>query len=310
MTHIHQLKKPYIMAHTTSSGDSFWRTQGGGSFSWNTSMAINSNAAPPGVGIKEVVVKKEVEMVLPPDDCPDFKKRRKRKRNRKRRTKTIEIPIAHYLEVYGTVYIYGPAASNDIADLLESQVNGIWNNPYPSKPHTGRYIYKQVMEVQFNIDFVYVSINKAKRKAKGNTDQTVNFMRVVDEEGAASFFGGNSGQLNLEMNRDRGGTTVAHEIGHMMGYRDEDPDDCTHTTDMLLDKFYNGVLPLMYSGGGHSDQLDERVRTERDVMGLDVWGNWVHNGGFMGEPLNNIIYEQNANGPDGHLECERHWKRK
>ena len=66
----------------------------------------------------------------------------------------------------------------------------------------------------------------------------------------------------------------------------------------------------MYSGGAHSGELDERVRTEKDVMGLDIWGNWVHNNGFMGEALNNLIYEQNANGPDGHFECERHWKKK
>ncbi len=112
-------------------------------------------------------------------------------------------------------------------------------------------------------------------------------MNVVDQDGAESFFKGNSRQLNLQMQRERAQTTAAHEIGHMMGFRSSDPDDNTHFTD---NSNFFGILPLMYSG--KNPNLDQRVRTVADVQGLNIWQNKWQGDGYLGEEINSIIYEK------------------
>lgn len=113
-------------------------------------------------------------------------------------------------------------------------------------------------------------------------------MNIVDNDNAESFFGGNSRQLNLQQQRERGETTAAYEIGHMMGFRSSHS-DITYFTD---DGHYGPVIPLMYSGGDHADGLNQRVRTGADVKGLYIWNNKWEGDGYLGEDINNIIYDK------------------
>lgn len=197
--------------------------------------------------------------------------------------------FSHY-SVSATVYIYGAASSPDLASTLTTNVNAVWNNS-DNPAGTRRRAGQDYSPVKFDINFVHVSVDEAKSLAGSNTDKAVNFMNIIDQDGASSFFEGNSGQLNLQMDRERGNTTSAHEIGHMMGFRSPDANDETHTTDQMLQGTYNGVLPLMYSGGDYFDNLGQRTRTSADVQWLNIWQNKWQGDGYLGEDINNVIYD-------------------
>lgn len=105
-----------------------------------------------------------------------------------------------------------------------------------------------------------------------------------------SFFEGNSGVLNLLQNSERGFTTGAHEIGHMMGFSSQYTDN-THLTDEFMQEGFNVTIPIMYSGGTFTNQLDQRVRTSADVQGLNIWNAVWEGNGYIGESINNEIRE-------------------
>ena len=194
--------------------------------------------------------------------------------------------FSHY-SVNATVYIYGSASSPGIATSLNKSVNEKWNNQ-DSPAGTRRQAGQDYSPVEFNINFVHVSVSEAQSLAESNTDRSVNFMNIVNDDESGSFFEGNSGQLNLQMHNERGETTGAHEIGHMMGFRGPDSHDNTH----IKDGNVNGnVLPLMYSDADYIDRLDQRVRTKADVKGLNIWSNKWEGDGYLGEKNNNIIYD-------------------
>ncbi|MBK8969190.1 MAG: RHS repeat-associated core domain-containing protein [Lewinellaceae bacterium] len=164
-----------------------------------------------------------------------------------------------HISVKATVYIYGPASSDDIASLLEQQTNSSWN---ANNPEVSRYSYQKGTPVKFEINFINVSVDEAKAIAGTNEDKSVNFLKVIDDEfGSNSFFEGNSGVLNLAQNKIREGTTVAHEMGHMMGFRSKNQQDDSHISD---DDIWNSLdgptkIPLMYSGGEFINRIGERT---------------------------------------------------
>lgn len=172
------------------------------------------------------------------------------------------------------------------------QTNTKWNE---NDPEVSRFSHQKGSPVKFEIKFIHVDIETVKRNASTNQDGSVNFLRVVnDENGTSSFFEGNSGVLNLWQNSSRNGTTVAHEMGHMMGFRSNDLQDNTHISDnVILENGFGNDIPLMYSGGYYADKLSERIRTKTDLDGLNIWkAAFVGNENkFIGEPINNKIHE-------------------
>ncbi|MDD3875179.1 MAG: hypothetical protein PHT69_01010 [Bacteroidales bacterium] len=182
------------------------------------------------------------------------------------------------VRVSATVFIYGEKATDGLASELQGQINNQWN-----QSGTMNYQGKDY-NVQFDIKVQTVSYDEASRLADDNTDRTKNFLRVFDTEdgGFGSKFYGNSGMLNLSQNTERKGTSVAHEIGHMLGFRSNNTDDNTHFFDANPD----GTIPMMYVG----PNSNKRQVTSPDVGGLNLFN------GLFGSPRQSkIIGEQNNN---------------
>ncbi len=194
------------------------------------------------------------------------------------------------VRVSGTVYIYGNQANPDLASSLQSEINNAWNGGPSSVTWTKN---DQSYDVEFDISVVAVSIDEAKSLSEGNTDKSVNFLRVYegDETVFGSSFKGNSGVLDLAQNRITGNTTSAHEIGHMMGFRNysNPTGDETHFSMPMPD----GTLPLMYAGQ-QSGNGSLRQTTQGDLNGLNLLKGLFgskKSSKTQGEPNNNLIFE-------------------
>jgi|GEM_PF-1259898 len=188
--------------------------------------------------------------------------------------------------VSATVYIYGTQATPELATQLQDQINSQWNSV--GKVMHGNDSYN----VKFDIKVQAIGIEEAEKLAANNKDLSVNFMRVFDETEsfATSKFSGNSGMLNLDQNTRRNGTTVAHEAGHMFGFKSNDPDDNTH-----LYKRINGILPIMYNGKG-ADQYGTRQVTLSDIKGLNLFNDFIYSreiSKYIGNKNTDIIYKTN-----------------
>lgn len=117
-------------------------------------------------------------------------------------------------------------------------------------------------------------------------EQIVVFFVVFEHVGPA-------GVLNLAQNKIREGTTVAHEMGHMMGFRSKNQQDDSHISD---DDIWNSLdgptkIPLMYSGGEFINRIGERTRTDLDLKGLNIWNAAFldENDHYIGEEITNKI---------------------
>ncbi len=195
-------------------------------------------------------------------------------------TKTKDDDGNTTLTITATVYIYGDQADADLASTLQGQINSAWSGDGAQATYGGKEY-----QVVANITVQAVSADEAAALASENTDGSVNFLRVFEggaEGKSGSAFKGNSGKLDLTQNTSTAGTTAPHEIGHMLGFRNDGPTpfgDETHFSS--LDG--NGNLPMMYSGGAVRNdngdviaEVSSRSVTRSDVNGLRL------NSGLMG----------------------------
>jgi len=203
-----------------------------------------------------------------------------------------------YLQVSATVYIYGNAASPDVAAALTKSVNAAWNATTTTKDGkettTGSKDANNVAVV-FDIQFKYASDDEVSLLAENNSDASVNFLAVYsaeENEYNGSAFEGNSGILDVGQNEARGGTVAPHEIGHMLGFRSSEADN-THSSKPTSD----GTLPMMFNNIGGVENKDamlsKRRVTPSDIAGLRLSENLI---GYrqkqtktIGESNNNLI---------------------
>ena len=124
------------------------------------------------------------------------------------------------LIIRSTFYLYGDAASSELAQQLAEDIALHWNEP------KGRIQYKKEwFEVKFNIDAIYEP-DLDPEKVWYNDNPQLNFFRIEEYVmGDISFVDGlncNTGYFKLS-NLLQTSTTAAHEYGHTIGL--DHPDD-------------------------------------------------------------------------------------
>ena len=193
------------------------------------------------------------------------------------------------VRVVATVYIYGEKADDDLATSLENQINNAWNAGTPKVSWQDKEY-----NVTFEINVEAVSMETALEKAATNKNNSINFMRIYEADDEIGISGsgieGNSGKLDLTQNKNNV-TTAEHEMGHLLGFRSNDPDDNTHFTFAQ-----NDIYPLMYSGKSGIKAAQQRVRTQEDLNGLNLLKNLFGMSAqkkVIGEPINNKILKSN-----------------
>jgi RHS repeat-associated protein len=186
-----------------------------------------------------------------------------------------------YIEVSATIYIYGYGATSDLASEIQEALNAQWNtvtyvdekgNTIEVKPTVGAN--KKTYDVKFNFTVEAKSMDNVVEIARKNRDESVNFMKITDDaNGLRSFFGGNSGMLNLADWRATDKKVAGHEIGHMMGFMQtvgepDFSDDKTH-----LHHKQNGILPIMWIPGNEIFEMKDMKVTPQDIDGLGLTRN-------------------------------------
>lgn len=148
-----------------------------------------------------------------------------------------EIDIAsNTIWIHSNIIIYGDAASEELAALMQEEIETMWN-----EPGAHLYLHDQHFIIQFHIRAsVHSSISDL--DVISNTNPRNNYFRVEDFiHGNISFVDGlgcNSGYFLTE-NLYKGSTTAAHEYGHTLGL--------PHPRD--LDIRGEGIPGIMYPRG-------------------------------------------------------------
>lgn len=182
-----------------------------------------------------------------------------------------------YIEVSATIYIYGDAATADLAKEIQEALNTQWNsmanvdengNVVEGKP-TATYNGKNI-DVRFSFTVETKSVDEVTEIANKNKDESVNFLRIHDGPGQNSFFAGNSGMLSLEEWNSTDKKVAGHEIGHMMGFRKtvNEPDFNDEKTHLHYKQ--NGVLPMMWTRGYERYDMKDMKVTQQDINGLSL----------------------------------------
>jgi len=187
--------------------------------------------------------------------------------------------------VSAKIYIYGDHASPDVAKNFQKRINENYNTPSKLNSNgngvntsSAKVNWDQNgkdYDVKFNISVEFVSESKAIELAKNNESMNVNFLKVYDNgnpgNGSEVFLNdngdpGNSGQINVSQDQARGGTSLLHEVGHLLGYKSNtDAHDKTHYYGPV-----SGVLnPIMAVKGN----LSLRRVTTSDINGLNLLNN-------------------------------------
>ena len=144
------------------------------------------------------------------------------------------------LIVHASIFIYGDAASNDLAKALAKDIAAHWNEPAATVPVNGNNY-----RVIFNIEGEHVPL-LTPGDVYGNENAAYNFFRIEEfVHGNISFVDGinsNTGYFLLE-NLLNNSTTAAHEFGHTIGL--EHPE--------ILDIRGMGTPGIMYPRGTITD---------------------------------------------------------
>jgi hypothetical protein len=116
--------------------------------------------------------------------------------------------------VHSNVILYGNAASDDLAQLMRDEIEGMWNAPRGIV-----YLNNQQFLVRFEITAQSMP-NIDMDEVYMNTDPRNNYFRIEEYASSNISFvdglGCNSGYFLLE-NLYTGSTTAAHEYGHTLG---------------------------------------------------------------------------------------------
>jgi len=144
------------------------------------------------------------------------------------------------LIIHSTFYLYGDAASPQLAQQIAEDIALHWNEP------KGRIQYKKEwLEVKFDINAIYQP-DLDPEKVWYNDNPQLNFFRIEEYVmGDISFVDGlncNTGYFKLA-NLLQTSTTAAHEYGHTIGL--DHPDD--------LDIRGQQAAAIMYPRGTISD---------------------------------------------------------
>lgn len=212
------------------------------------------------------------------------------------------------LKVTATIYVYTDVQEiqNDItniANTIKSEIENNWNN-VSNSDETGNGVAKDangnVLPIIFEVSVIPITRLEAENRTKtGKVSLDENFIELVNNE-IPSEFDGNSGVINLNQNKAKNYTTVPHEWGHLLGYRNKSsrntPDNEFHAGD------YNPSsalpVPIMYRSLPPVDGIEERrVVTQTDIdrtndgrgIGADVMGK-IARSAYIGTPNTNQIY--------------------
>ena len=118
------------------------------------------------------------------------------------------------LIIHAVIFIYGDAASDDIAKFVAADIAHFWNDARGKAS-----IKKQIVDVRFNITGVW-DPQLIPETIYENTDPRNNYFRIEEyASGNISFVDGinsNTGYFKLD-NLLNKSTTAAHEFGHTIG---------------------------------------------------------------------------------------------
>jgi hypothetical protein len=123
-------------------------------------------------------------------------------------------PITNQLVIHSVFFVYGDAASNDMAWRIANDISTLWNEPKGKVKLAGDWF-----DVSFEIE-AYYDANLDPEKVWYNDNPRYNFFRIEEyATGNISFVdgvGGNTGYFKLD-NLLQTATTAAHEYGHSLG---------------------------------------------------------------------------------------------
>jgi hypothetical protein len=124
------------------------------------------------------------------------------------------IPHKNLLLLHATIFLYGDAADDALAQQVACDIARCWN-----EPQTLVTIDRQDYRVQFNIEGIW-SKSLTWDRVQYNTNPRNNYFRVEEyAQGNISFVDGlnsNTGYFKLD-NLLHNSTTAAHEFGHTLG---------------------------------------------------------------------------------------------
>jgi RHS repeat-associated protein len=125
------------------------------------------------------------------------------------------------ITVKSTMIFYGDEADMATAEAAACEIQNMWNDANAKVTIDG-----VEYSVNYEIDYGVVSVDKAKEMASGNTDASVNFIRIGtnNKENRSFMLGGNSGHW-LVSDKLGTSTTAPHEYGHGLGISEHSDGD-------------------------------------------------------------------------------------
>jgi hypothetical protein len=152
------------------------------------------------------------------------------------------LPHKNELVINAVIFIYGDAASDDIAKFIAADIAHFWNDAGGSV-----VIKDKTFNVRFNMEGIW-SKSLEPQMVYENTNPRNNYFRVEEyAAGNISFVDGlnsNTGYFKLD-NLLNNSTTAAHEFGHTLGL--DHPED--------LDIRGRGTPGIMYPRGTIVDNI-------------------------------------------------------
>ncbi len=184
------------------------------------------------------------------------------------------------ITISATIYMYGSKATNELANKFQKRINNDWSGNFNSNGNN--------FTVKSNISVKNVSEGEAKKKIDtynrvGKSTPDVNFLRVFDsnESNTASKTDGNVILLNLNQHRNSGNTTLSHEVGHLMNFKNTswNRSGLTQSDGIDFDHFHTPsnfhLLPMMSYPAVYNAWTGDRIRfaprqmRRRRVMSVD-----------------------------------------